>query len=332
MQACIYREYGAPDVVKLAEVAVPSPRKGEILVRVHAASVTTADGRIRASDFPSVFWLPGRLIFGLFRPRSGILGRDFSGTVVATGEGVTRFRVGDRVFGAASGGAHADYLTIAETAAVVLKPPSLTDAEAAAVPFGASCALAFLRDVADVRPGQRVLVVGASGGVGTWAVQLARHLGAEVTAVCSARNADLVRSLGAHHVVDYATGSLAPHGATYDLIFDTIGVTTFASTRSLLAPNGLYLPLNSGLREIVQALLPSWSSGQRVKFFISQNTRAGLEEVVHLLETGALRPVVDQVYPLERIVDAHRRVDGRHKRGTVVVTTRAFAAAPWQIA
>ncbi len=322
MQACIYEEYGAADVVRPGEIARPVPKASEVLVRVHAASVTTADWRFRASAFPTGFLLAGRLMIGLFRPRNPVLGMDFAGIVEAAGSRVTRFRPGDAVFGATDPmrrGAHAEYLAVDEAAAVLHKPALLTYEQAAAVPFGANSALAFMRDFGRVQPGQRVLIVGASGGVGVWAVQIARHLGAEVTGVCSARNVEFVRALGAHHVVDYGSGALARMGERYDLIFDTVGVTNFARCKDALTEKGVYLPLNSALREIVQALLTSRSAGKRVKFAVSQNTRAGLETIVELIGSGALKPVVDRVYPMADIVQAHRRVEGRHKRGSVIV-------------
>ena len=330
MQACIYDRYGSADVVRLGEVEKPAIKADEVLVRVHATSVTTADWRLRASIFPRVFWLPGRLMLGLFRPRNRILGMDFSGVVAAAGANVSRFRVGDRVFGAASAtsrGAHAEFVAVRESGAIIHKPPGLSDDEAAAIPFGAGSALAFLRDFAKLQPGQRVLVVGASGGVGVWAVQLARHLGAEVTGVCSARNVELVRSLGAHHVVDYGAEPFLRSGKTYDLIFDTVGVTTFAECKAALSEQGVYLPLNSGLREIAQAILTSRSRGKRSKFAISGNTREGLETIVGLIEAGALKPVVDHVYPMAQIAAAHRHVESRHKRGSVIVTIGALAEA-----
>jgi NADPH:quinone reductase-like Zn-dependent oxidoreductase len=324
MQACIYERYGSPDVVRLAEVEKPAIATDEVLVRVRATSVTTADWRLRASVFPRVFWLPGRLMLGLFRPRNRILGMDFSGVVAATGSKVTRFRVGDRVFGAASAmrrGAHAEYVAVQESGAITHKPACLSDEEAAAVPFGANCALEFLRDFAALRPGQRVLVVGASGGVGIWAVQLARHLGAEVTGVCSARNVELVRSLGAQHVVDYVSEAFLGGGGRYDLIFDTVGVTSFAECKGALSEQGVYLPLNGGLREIAQAVLTARSRGKKLKFGVSGNTREDLEQIVSLIEAGVLKPVVDRVYPMAQIADAHRHVETRHKRGSVIVTT-----------
>ena len=329
MQACIYEEYGPADVVRVGEAEKPTAKRGEVLVRVHATSVTTADWRFRASAFPPPFWLPGRLMLGLFRPRNRVLGMDFSGVVEATGTGVSRFRVGDRVFGASNPfrrGAHAEYVAVEESGAIIHTPASLSDEQAAAVPFGANSALAFLRDFAGVSPGQRVLIVGASGGVGTWAVQLARHFGAEVTGVCSARNVELVRSLGAHHVVDYTSGAIAERGETYDLIFDTVGVTTFSGCKRALAAKGLYLPLNGGLREMLQALLTSRSPGKRLKYAVSKNTREGLEFNVALITAGVIKPVVDRVYPMTEIAEAHRHVEGRHKRGSVIVAMAALGA------
>ncbi|MBK6520043.1 MAG: NAD(P)-dependent alcohol dehydrogenase [Polyangiaceae bacterium] len=242
MRACVYEEYGGPDVVSVAEVATPSPKEGELLVKVAAASVTTADWRFRSASFPVVFALAGRLLVGVLRPRHPVLGMDFAGEVAAIGAGVSDFRVGERVFGAATRGAHAEYVTVRADGAVTRTPPGLSDAEAAAVPFGANSALAFLRDFGAVRAGQRVLVVGASGGVGVWAVQIARHLGAEVTGVASAKNLELVRSLGAARALDYGSEAYLEPGAGYDLIFDTLGATTFAQARPALAPSGTYLP------------------------------------------------------------------------------------------
>ena len=323
MRACVYEEYGGPDVVSVAEVATPTAKQGELLVKVAAASVTTADWRFRSASFPGVFALAGRLLVGVLRPRHPVLGMDFAGEVAAVGAGVSDFRVGERVFGAATRGAHAEYVTVRADGAVTRTPPGLSDAEAAAVPFGANSALAFLRDFGAVRAGQRVLVVGASGGVGVWAVQIARHLGAEVTGVASAKNLELVRSLGAARALDYGSEAYLEPGAGYDLIFDTLGATTFAQARPALAPSGTYLPLTAGLREIAQSITTRFGRGPRVKFAISANTRALMEENAALLAAGTLRPIVDEVFPMERIADAHRRVEGRHKRGSVIVRMAA---------
>lgn len=323
MQACVYEEYGAADVVRVGQVETPEAAAGEVLVAVRATSVTTADWRFRAAAFPSPFGLAGRLMLGLFRPRNPVLGMDFSGIVEAVGGNVTRFRVGDHVFGATSAmrrGAHAAYVAIPESGVIIHKPSSLSHYEAAAIPFGACSALAFIRDFGRVQPGQRVLVVGASGGVGVWAVQLARHFGAEVTAVCSTQNVELVRALGAHHVVDYTKTAFARERGAYDLIFDTVGATTFADCEDALVENGTYLPLNCGPTEIAQALLTWMRGGKTVKYAVSSNTRDGLTTIAGLLETGVLEPVIDRVYPMDQIADAHRRVEGRHKRGSVIVS------------
>lgn len=321
MQACIYETYGPPEVVTVAEVEKPEPRSRELLVRVHASAVTSADWRFRASEFPKPFWLAGRLMLGLWRPRNPILGMDFSGVVEAVGKGVTQYAVGDAVFGSTAvnaRGAHAQYLTAAETGAILRKPECLTHFEAAALPFGANAALAFMRDVANVRPGQRVLIIGGSGAVGAYAVQLAHHFGAHVTAVCSQRNGDWVRSLGADQVADYHRETF-PGGATYDVIFDTIGVTTFDAARTSLTENGVYVPLNGHIFDLLRANF-SGRSGKRVKTSISKNTTAALAENCQLIADGHLRPVVDRIYPMHQIADAHRHVESRHKRGTVVVS------------
>jgi NADPH:quinone reductase-like Zn-dependent oxidoreductase len=254
---------------------------------------------------------------------------DFSGVVEATGYDVKRFRAGDRVFGSASAmrrGAHAEYVAVRESDAIIHKPASLTDDEAAAIPFGANTALAFMRDIGRVQPGQRVLIIGASGGVGVWAVQLARHLGAEVTGVCSARNVELVRELGADHVIDHTTGPLLRDGKTYDLIFDTVGVTSFATCQHALTERGVFLPLNGDAREIFDAIKTTWSRGKRTKFAVSDDTRESLEHIAGLIAAGTLKPVIDRVYPMEDIVSAHRHVDSRHKRGSVIVSMSAEAA------
>ena len=326
MKACVYEEYGPAEVVSLADVSVPTVADDEVLVRVHASSVTSADWRLRSSSFPVVFWLPGRLWLGLLRPKNKVLGMDFAGVVTAIGKAVTRFRVGDRVFGASSPsrlGAHAEYISMAEDAAIVHTPSSLDDQQAAATPFGANCALQFLRDFAKVQPGQRVLIVGASGAVGVWAVQLARHLGAHVTGVCSTANLEFVKSLGAHEVVDYTASRSIAAAGDYDLIFDTIGAITFASCRAALTEHGVYIPLNNGFREILQALFTWLRPGQKLRLAMSTNTQQDLQSNVSMIEAGVLRPVVDTTFPMSRIVDAHRRVEGRHKRGTVVVTIAA---------
>jgi NADPH:quinone reductase-like Zn-dependent oxidoreductase len=317
MKAAVYERYGGPEVVAVREVPRPEAGAGEILVRVNAASVTTADWRMRASAFPGVLWLPGRLMVGLRRPRRTVLGRDFAGVVVRVGAGVAGFRAGDRVFGVSGHGAHAEFVAVPAAGAVLATPARLEDAEAAALPFGALAALVFLRDYARVQAGQAVLVVGATGGVGAYAVQIAAALGAEVTGVASAANLDLVRGLGAAHALDY--GLPPPAGREYDVIFDTVGATTFGGEAGRLREGGVYVPLNFGLREGLQALTTR-RAARRVTIGVSGDSRADLEAVAGMVAAGRLRPVVDREYPLERIADAYRDVETRHRRGCVVVT------------
>ncbi len=320
MKAAVYENYGPAEVVEIRDVARPEIGDNQILVQTFATSVTTADWRIRASAFPGVMWLPGRLMFGLLRPRNQVLGMEFAGRVVSVGEKVTRFRMGDAVFGFASSGAHAEYLAMPEDGAIAHKPAALGHDEAAAVPFGALSALVFLRDFAKVRPGQKVLVLGASGGVGAYAVLLARHFGATVTGVTSTANVDLVRSLGADRVIDYKKEDYLADEGAYDLVFDTAGISTFRQVKRALNSTGVFLPIEFGPREMMQALFTSCRRGKRVVVGVSNDTGKDLATLRDLLENGELKPVIDGTWPLERIADAYRRVETRHKAGSVIVT------------
>jgi len=320
MRAAVYERYGGPDVVAIREVAMPSPGAGEILVKVHATSVTTADWRLRAAAFPGVLWLPGHLIAGFRAPRKQVLGGDFSGRIVAVGAGVTDRKVGEDVFGFSGFGAHAEYLAMKASGPVVPKPAGLGHDQAAAVPFGALSALVFLRDFAKVSSGDRVLVVGGSGGVGVYAVQIARHLGATVDAVAGAQNAGFLRGLGARRTFDHASEDFTLGGGEWDVILDIAGTTRFAACKSVLAPDGRHVFLNIGLAEIVQALVTPLQGSRRVVIGTSGDTRDDLAVIATLLENGTIRPIIDSHYSLERIVEAHARVETRHKRGSVVVT------------
>lgn len=327
MKAVVYREYGPPDVVRLEEVERPAAGDGQVLVRVHATSVTTADWRLRASAFPGITWLPGRLMFGLVRPRRPVLGTEFAGRVEAVGRGVARFAAGDRVFGVSGFGAHAEFVAVPEAGAIAAMPEELGFEQAAGVPFGSLAALVFLRDFGRLQPGQRVLVVGASGGVGVYAVQLARHLGAKVTGVASTGNLELVRELGAAHVVDYTAEPIARPGDGYDLIVDTVGATTYPQCREALAPEGRFVPLNFGLGELMQAAGARLSGRRRVVIGINEDRREDLEFIRDRLAAGEIRPVIDRTYPLDRIAEAYAYVEDRHRRGGVVVTVVSERAA-----
>lgn len=323
MRAATHDRYGGSDVVTIAEIAEPVIADNQLLVAVHASSVTTADWRLRASAFPGGMWLAGRLMTGLFRPRNRILGMEFSGVVSRTGPKVTRFAPGDAVFGNAGSGAHAEYLAIDEDAALATKPPALSHGEAASLPFGAVTALVFLRDFARLKSGQRVLIIGASGGVGVHAVQIARHMGAHVTGVASTDNVALVEELGVDRVVDYRKQALTEISETFDLVFDTAGIVRFAQARRLLNADGLFLPLEFGLGDALTALRCAITrSRQRIGLHVSGDAQADIEAIAELAATGALKPVIDSRYPLAEIGKAHERVETRHKRGSVIVDVR----------
>jgi NADPH:quinone reductase-like Zn-dependent oxidoreductase len=321
MRAAVYRRYGPPEVVELAEVEKPSPRAGEVLIRIRATTITSGDHRARSLDLPPGFGPMGRLIFGVLGPRQQILGSELSGDVEAVGKDVRSFRVGDPVvaFSGARMGCHAEYRCIPEDGAVVPKPVRLSYAEAASLPFGGTTALHFLGKLRLAR-GARVLVNGASGAVGTAFVQLARHLGAEVTGVCSAANAELVKSLGAAHVIDYAREDFARHGNTYDVIVDTVGTAPYSRSKRSLAPHGRFLPVLASLPEMLRGPLVALGSDRKVIAGVSPGSRDDLRQLVALADAGAIAPIIDRSYPMERIVEAHRHVDSGRKRGSVVVT------------
>ncbi|WP_394615072.1 NAD(P)-dependent alcohol dehydrogenase [Lentzea sp. JNUCC 0626] len=318
MRAAVHTNFGPPDVVQVVEKPVPPVRPGDVLIKVHATTVTSAECAMRRGE---PLW--GRVILGLRRPRTRLrtLGLEVSGTVDEVGADVTEFSPGDEVFGFTgfSVGAHADYVRLPATASLSLKPSSLTFVEAAAAVDGATTALFFLRDKAKVRPGQHVLINGASGSIGTYAVQLAKHFGATVTAVCGPSNVDLVRSLGADHVIDYTCGDFTSGVGRYDVVFDTVTKSSFRAARRSLRPGGKYLP-TTGLVNNLWALWTLLRGGKRVLVGMSVNKRAALPFISALLESGELRVIVDRTYPLAEIVAAHRHVDAGHKRGNVVVT------------
>jgi NADPH:quinone reductase-like Zn-dependent oxidoreductase len=320
MKAIVYTEYGPADVLHLQEVEKPAPKDHEVLIKVHAATVTTGDCNVRGFTFvpPGFGPLPR-----LKKPKIAILGTELAGEVEAIGEAVTLFKKGDQVFGIGSDrfGAYAEYACRPEKGALAIKPANLTYEEAAALPFGAGTALYFLRDMAKIKRGQKVLVNGASGGVGVYAVQLARHYGAEVTGVCSTANVELVKSLGADKVIDYTREDFTQNGETYDVIVDiVVGKTSFSRYKNSLKPKGLYLAVAGGLQEGVQMLWTSITGGKKVIFVSSTERKEDLVFLKDLVEAGKLKPVIDRRYPLEQTAEAHRYVDTGHKKGSVVIT------------
>ncbi|GLY53958.1 NADPH:quinone oxidoreductase [Lentzea sp. NBRC 102530] len=314
----MHTSFGPPDVVQVVERPIPPVRRGDVLIKVHATTVTSAECAMRRGE---PWW--GRVILGLRRPRAHLrtLGLEVSGTVEEVGADVTAFSPGDEVFGFTgfAVGAHADYVRLPATGSLAPKPSSSTFVEAAAAVDGATTALFFLRDKAKLRPDQHVLINGASGSIGTYAVQLAKHLGATVTAVCGPSNVDLVRSLGADHVIDYTTHDFTADVGTYDIVFDTVTKSSFRDARRSLRTGGKYLP-TTGLTNNLWALWTLLRGGKRVLVGMSVDKRAALPLISSLLESGELRVVVDRTYPLADIASAHRYVDAGHKRGNVVVT------------
>jgi NADPH:quinone reductase-like Zn-dependent oxidoreductase len=323
MKAVVAERYGPPEVLRIKEIATPTPNDNEILIRINATTVTSADWRIRSQTVPAGFGLIMRLVFGLRKPRQPILGSELAGVVAAIGKDVTRFKLGERVFAFSDVrmGCHAEYIVLPQDGMVVAIPPGLADETAAALCFGGTTALDFLRR-GKVQRGDKVLVNGASGAVGTAVVQLARHFGAEVTGVCSGANSDLVRSLGAAHVIDYTQDDFTRNGDTYDLIVDTVGTAPYPRCRQSLKEGGRLLLVLAGLPAMLQGLWVSLTSRHTV---IAGPAAVKLDDLIHLAAlaaAGDVQPVIDRRYPLDQIVEAHRYVDTGRKKGNVIISMR----------
>jgi NADPH:quinone reductase-like Zn-dependent oxidoreductase len=329
MKAIIYTEYGSPDVLHLAEVAKPAPKDNEALIRIHATPVNFGD--LLARNFKSVtprkfnmpllFWLPARLAFGFRKPKKHILGSEFAGEVAAVGAAVTRFKPGDQVFGyrGQSMGAYAEYVCMPEDGVLAIKPANLTYEEAATVPYGALTALSLLRKV-NIQRGQKVLINGASGGIGAAAVQLAKYLEAEVTGVCGRPRLEFVKALGADKVIDYTQEDFTRNGETYDLIFDILGKSSLARGKRSLKPNGRYLFASFKLKHLVQMLLTSIRGDKKVICALSSEKAADLTFIKELIEAGKYKAIIDKRYPLAQTAEAHRYVEAGQKQGSVVVS------------
>lgn len=321
MKAIVYERYGPPDVLELKEVEKPTPKDNEVLIRIHATTVTSGDWRVRSLDVPAGFGLISRLVFGVSGPRQPILGTELAGEVESVGKDVRNFKVGDQVFAfsGAGMGCHAEYKCMPEGGAVALKPPNLTYDEAAAISFGGTTALDFFRR-GKLQSGERVLVNGASGGVGTAAVQLAKHFGADVTGVCSAANVELVKSLGATHVIDYTKEDFTQNGETYDIIVDTVGTAQFSRSKGSLKERGRLLLVLGGLPDMLQIPWVSLTSSKKIIAGPAAERAEDLRFLAELAQAGAFKPVIDRRYPFEQIAEAHRYVDTGHKKGNVVIT------------
>jgi NADPH:quinone reductase-like Zn-dependent oxidoreductase len=316
MRAVVYDRYGLPEVLRLAEVPQPVPKDDEVLVKVHASTVNRTDCGWRGAK---PFFV--RVFLGLRRPKRRILGMELAGEVEAAGAGVTEFEVGDRVFGVQGFGAHAEYTCVRESGAVAHMPSGTTFEEAAPIGDGACIALSCLKH-ADLREGTRLVVYGASGSVGTAAVQLAKHLGAHVTAVCNTKNVELVRSLGADEVVDYLQEDFTRNGKTYDVVFDAVGKYSFRRCRHSLKPGGKYIDTDLGFMWHVPllALLTRWIGDKKVTLGVAKYRKDDVVLLKELVEAGQYRAVIDRTYPLEDVVEATRYVETGQKTGNVVLT------------
>jgi NADPH:quinone reductase-like Zn-dependent oxidoreductase len=321
MKAALCRRYGPPENVRIEEVAKPEPKSNEVLIRIRATTVSSGDWRVRSLTVPKGMGFMVRGVFGIFRPRNPIFGTELAGEIEATGRDVTNFRVGDAVvaYPAFPNGCHAEYRTMPASGRMVHKPDRLTFEESAAMCFGGATALFYLRDLAKVAAGERVLIIGASGALGSAAVQIAKHIGTHVTGVCSAVNVDLVRSLGADRVIDYAREDTRQTGEAYDVIFDAVGESSFKPCQHLLKRNGRLLLLAAGLPEMLETIR-SKRDGKRVFAGPAKESLEHLATLRAMAEAGWYRPVIDQIFPLERIAEAHARVETGRKRGSVVVT------------
>jgi len=320
MKAIVYTEYGSPDVLHLKEVAKPTPNENEVLIKIYATSVTSGDCRVRKADPFAI-----RFFNGLIKPKKiTILGNELAGEIEDVGKKVKLFRKGDQVFGQAgmSLGTNAEYICLREDAALAIKPANLSYEEAATIPFGGNTSLHFLRK-GNIRSNQKVLIYSASGSLGTAAVQLARNFGTEVTGVCSTAKVELVKSLGADKVIDYTKEDFTKNGQTYDIIFDTTGKSPFSGCIKSLKPKGIYLrAVHMSLSAILRGLWTSITSSKKIIGGVAIESKENLSYLRVLVEAGNLKPVIDRLYPLVQIVEAHKYVETGHKGGNVAIRVR----------
>ncbi len=324
MKAIVHTKYGPPDELQLTEVENPVPGDNEVLIKIHATTVTTTDCNARNFTFvPKSFMFFARMMFGFKKPRIKILGIDLAGEIEAIGENVKLFKAGDQVFGSPGTkfGGHAEYCCVPENGALAIKPADMTWEESASISLAGSTALFFIRDLAKIQSGQKILIHGASGAIGTYAVQLAKYYGAEVTGVCSASNAEMVKSLGADKVIDYTKEDFSKSLERYDFVFSVVGKTTFSQCKGILKPKGVYLENWMETKDFLKVLWTSITGGKKIKGGVSAETAEKLNFLKELIVSGKLVPVIDRVYPLERTAEAFQYVEQGHKKGNVIITT-----------
>jgi NADPH:quinone reductase-like Zn-dependent oxidoreductase len=327
MKAMVWTNYGPPDVIQLREVKKPTPKDDEVLIRIYAATVTAGDCEIRGFKLPIYIGLPMRFYTGLIKPnRVTILGQELAGEIEAVGKDVTRFKTGDAVFAPTffHFGAYAEYACLPETQPV-LKPANMTYEEAATIPTGGLNGLHFVRE-AHIQPGQTVLINGAGGSIGTYALQIAKSLGAEVTCVDSAEKLDMLRLTGADHVFDYQKEDFTRNGESYDVIIDVIGKRSLSQTIKALKPNGRYIQGNPDFRGAIRGSQPRKVNGRIVIYALAEYKAEDYISIKELIEAGAIKPVIDKRYPLEQTAEAHRYVDAGHKKGNVIITVSSSVA------
>lgn len=322
MLAYSYKKYGSPEVIEKVEVPTPSPKPNEVLVRVYATTVSAGDWRARSLTMPKGLGFVGRLVFGISGPRKPILGTEFSGVVEAVGEEVTTYQPGDAVIGypGASFGAHAEFITMPADGNLTMKPNSVGFTEAAAIPFGGATAYDFLVNKAKVQRGETVLINGASGSVGSACVQIAKHLGAHVTAVCSGKNAQMLRNLGADHVIDYQTQDVIEPNVQYDTVVDTVGTLPWSRAQHGIRRGGRMVLIAGKTSDMLFGTLKAVMKGKKMIGGVASESRAVLEAVVTLAANGAFQPVIDRNYAFDEMKAAHAHVDTARKRGNVVVS------------
>jgi NADPH:quinone reductase-like Zn-dependent oxidoreductase len=324
MKAILHTQYGPPDLLQFKEVDKPVPKDYEVLIAIHATTVSTGDCNVRNFTFVTKSMRPiAKLMFGVGKPwKERILGTELAGKVERVGKDVKRFKSGDRVVASTgmAGGGHAQYACLLEKGALAIMPNALSWEEAVVIPFGANTALYFLRDLGEIQAGQDLLIIGASGSIGSAGVQLAKHFGATVTAVCSGANVEMVKSLGADKVIDYTKEDFTKNGKTYDLIFDIVGATTFDRCQNSLKPEGVFLQNIMGLTDLVRILWTFITGRKKLKGGVAMENLERLTFIVELAAAGKLKPVIDRSYPLDQIAEAFKYVEQGHKKGNVVIT------------